>query len=374
MTFNDIHRFKLHRYYTLQGGIESSVEKQVEEAIKIYGNAPRDVYTAIIDPTQAEQGIETALKEITLDDLVRVVHQLAVASPRWSEHYFPHKLLAIDVKANADAHSQHDEFIPRFRSEHIGKKVIEHVGFLQIQQARGLFRVYQCLPQSSTLAGWIFEGLVHRILSGADSSAEKKLVPMEYVPKKAKGLYYSLSSEPSAPFPLPDREFTAVEFPGGNFNWPPHSNSNALENCLCIPKFSNNPLFDSFFVDFENTEISVTPVVWIFQITTSAIHQGSKRGYPIIDRIVDAATERAKELVEYRNKNSHPQAPKAPAITNIKVDKVKVKYVVVHPSPVQDCSWTMPEVKREGDVFCLFVDVQASASPEPDHELPGMSR
>ena len=111
---------------------------------------------------------------------------------------------------------------------------------------------------------------------------------------------------------------------------------------------------------------SLTPVVWIFQVTTSTTHKGSKQGWPIIGHIAHAATERTKELVEY--KNNHPLAPEALAttgsMTKFTVGKVKVIYVLVRPYPLKGCSWTsswtMPEGRTkslEGDVFCLFFKV-----------------
>ena len=198
--------------------LDGAIEEQVESAIEMYGNAPRDVYYAIQDPAGAKGDISMALSETTLDALVKALNQLALASPIWSDRSFPHKLLSINPKAGL----QHDVFIPRFKSECIGRMVIEHVGVMQVQQAQQLFRVYQLVPQSSTLAGWIFEGLVHALLSDVDanSSIERKLFPMAHDNENSNELHYYLRSTDPVPFSLPDRKFTAVDLPGGKFNWP----------------------------------------------------------------------------------------------------------------------------------------------------------
>lgn len=342
---------------------EEVLKEMLHQAIQLYGEAPRDIYTGIfkrIKPSVFKSGVTHVLEFILYAELVETMRAIATFSIMDAQLDSACRLIAIDVKRGHPMDP--DSFVPKFRSASIGEQIMEKYGHLQYQQARDLFNVYRALPEFASEAGWILEGLAHGVLSGKiNSKCAGSLITM--VASESFPLHFSTLREHEdtrSELRLRPRVHTLVRFSTENdLVWPPDSDINhTLENCLCIPESMNNPLFDSFFVEYTWVEGRLTVTIWIFQKTVSKHHEGSPEGYSLIHSIKRTAMARAKEIADHA-------ATSVPVIHPADIN-VDLKYVLLCPGPEDDRSWLMPDGWTEsvmGEVFCLFIDVSVCTFP-----------
>jgi hypothetical protein len=130
-----------------------------------------------------------------------------------------------------------------------------------------------------------------------------------------------------------------------DFNPPQLSNVTLENNIYHTPTTANNPLFDSFAIDFDRRKN--TFVISLFQMTTSETHGGLAKGYPNIRKIM----ARVRKLLEEKDSNA----------------AVKVRYFLVCPDDGSQRKWQMPDGWNEntdtndhrGDVFCIYIPIKA---------------
>ena len=209
-----------------------------------------------------------------------------------------HTLLSLAVLP-ASSSQLNDCFVPKFKSESIGQRVLEQYGHLEPKQARRLLRVYRDNPQSGITAGWIFEGLVHGVLCGQMSSDALcgPLVAMQAERGGTAPRFVAEQEFDSATQHLliRPRSYTAVDLSGATFALAPHDK---MEGLFYVSKAANNPLFDPFFVELRTDPL--TAIVWIFQATIAKDYEGSSRGYPLIDAIKTTVVAHAPKSTRRR--------------------------------------------------------------------------
>ena len=103
-------------------------------------------------------------------------------------------------------------------------------------------------------------------------------------------------------------------------------NINDLEAKYFVLVVVNNPLFDSFIFRLKESEDMVTPIVWIFQMTTGKSHKSLEKGYNLIKLV-------KKRVKMYRCACAQK--------TQKKVGKAELKYVLVIPLACDNVSWSM---------------------------------
>ena len=126
-------------------------------------------------------------------------------------------------------------------------------------------------------------------------------------------------------------------------------NIDDLEAMYFVPAAVNNPLFDSYIFELKDSVDMVTPIVWIFQMTTGKSHKGSEKDYSLIKLVKKRAETYGHACAQKMQK---------------KVSTAELKYVLVIPSTCDNVSWSMPAGWRgavKGEVFCQKVNTLVCA-------------
>ena len=150
-----------------------------------------------------------------------------------------------------------------FKSTPISDKVKGLARFAEDRLPQELFNLFHKIPETSSMAGWIFELIAHRLLSGGWQRWDVSIpppIPMDSLESDEESSPLFTDS-PIGTSPVrvgqrtivrpKDRELKEVTLEG---------------NRCCIPTASTNPLFDSFTVDFDRNLHTV--VISILQITS----------------------------------------------------------------------------------------------------------
>jgi len=115
-----------------------------------------------------------------------------------------------------------------------------------------------------------------------------------------------------------------------------------------ILTMADNPLFDSFTIDFDVYRNTV--VISVFRVTASERYEGSAKGYPLIRKIMT----RVCGFLTEEGRNS----------------KIEVAYFLVCPDDGSQHEWKMPggwgeavkTCNHRGHAFCIRVPVPAPQS------------
>ncbi|EJC97352.1 uncharacterized protein FOMMEDRAFT_32521, partial [Fomitiporia mediterranea MF3/22] len=324
----------------------------VKDAVHRYGEAARDIKSAVFDGfAQAEKKYRAALTldTVTLDALIDALACIGTEQVPDPES-FSHKLFSVEpVGGETQLSYGHDTFVPKFKSDQIGKIVMERVRRLHVNQARKFSHLFGLFPESSTLGGWIFESYACHLLGSGN--IQQRLIPMLFKSCTDTHRVYEARLHEDSGTRLLNRmrKQASVTFPDGKLVLDKVDN---IEDCLWVPAPRNHPLFDAFFVDLDVKDSSVTSTIWIAQMSLSATHSGSSAGYAHVKSIVQKVQTRAEMLLKpdgvLQNRDTISQ------------QKISVKYLYVCPMPEQQCTWRLPSNgwinTVQGDVFCLHLN------------------
>ena len=300
----------------------------VRNATEEYGFAPRDVYEGVFDLPTIRDEYANVVQGLSYSDLKNIVETF---SKNCHLGRSSHHVVAVSPSQSGP---RLDKWTIQFKSIRIAEEVAVA---MRKEEHKYLLETYSLLyktPASSSMAGWIFESMVHCMLSGGSD-----LTPQPTLMTSDGGDPPTFSTGPSipnAPPPLamPHKTITQVDLKH-------ELNNVTLEhNKYYIPTAANNPLFDSFTIYFPPDD---SAVIHFYQITISPTHGGSKKGYILVRNIVDHVRQLLKA------KYSIPKA------------KVEVAYVLV--CPEGEHRWQMPTGWDEkakisdhhGDAFCIRV-------------------
>ena len=154
----------------------------------------------------------------------------------------------------------------------------------KIERLRKMYQLFHRIQESSALAGWVFEVIVHRLFSGGWRSGPVPQ-PIRMNCESSSGspafLTDPSSSAPdtSPPLHANTRAVTQVSFDPREL-----SDVTLDNNRYYVPSTTNHPLFDSFTINFTppNGVDPVTCIISVFQTTASQRHKGSAEDYPHI--------------------------------------------------------------------------------------------
>ena len=141
---------------------ESVVEASLHCSMENYGEAPRDIYNGIFRKIKLDRDIDDSLEGLKLETVIDAMLSMSILGAPSFQNTGPHMLMSLVVLPVLPEHD--NKFVPKFKSEHIGQRVLEQYAHLEHREAKRLLSVYQGNPQSGITAGWIFEGLVHSAL------------------------------------------------------------------------------------------------------------------------------------------------------------------------------------------------------------------
>ena len=224
---------------------------------------------------------------------------------------------------------------------------------MRLQEGEPLWELYghfRGASDSSTLAGWVFEAIVHRMFSDGWRS-EPTPQPIRMASNGCVPPVFSAdpcSSTPDTslffePLRADTKVVTRVDFTDRQLSGVTLDNGKYY-----IPTVANDSLIDSFTIDSDRP--SHTVVISIFQITIFTTHGGSSEGYLHIRKIMRHVRGLLKEK---------------------KFDAaVKVVYFLVCPDYKSQHEWRMPVdwekstkvYDHHGGGFCIHVPVPGRRS------------
>jgi len=340
---------------------QASVDN-VDDALKIlvcnateeFGFVPRDVYEGVLDLPTTRSTHAAAVKKLNYTKL-NILAEIFSNNPQLE--IFSHRVVAIHPVQCA---GRHDGWTITFKSKRIAREVVELMRLEEDKYLRKTYDLFRKIPESSTLAGWVFEAIVHRMLSDGRELEGPTLRPIRMDRDESDPPTFSIepsSSPPSTPdaslssLPPPRARTKAVTL----VNFTHKLSDVALDNVTLdnnryyVPTATNNSLFDSFTIDRDLDRD--TTVISVFHITTSSTYGGSTEGYPLIRKTVT----RVRDLLESEGLGA----------------AVEVAYFLVCPDDGSKRQWQMPigwndGVKfydHRGGAFCIRVPapVQRSA-------------
>jgi len=320
--------------------LHTALKILVRNATEEFGFAPRDVYEGVFRLTITKYRHDTHVANLDYRKLTTLI-QTFIDDRALSD--FSHHVVAVYPDPLEVALGL-DRWVIDFKSIRIRRKVMELMRLAEDQHLRNTFNLLHNIPEGSIMAGWFFEAIVHRFLSNGWRSHQPVPQPIRMVSDDLDPPTFSTNpSTPNAspPYLAPVRDHkstravTRVNFTSG-------LNDVTLDsNKYYIPTASNNPLFDSFAINFDR----LTVVISVFQITTSPKHEGSAQGYLLIRKVM----AHVRKLLKKMNGNF----------------KVEVVYFLVFPEDGTPHQWKMPvnwskNTKindHRGDTFCIPIPV-----------------
>ena len=313
--------------------VDEAVKILVRNATKEFGFVPRDVYEGVVDLPKVISRHTRAVKIFDYSTLRTLIDT-------FSTTYELHRLSHHVVVVRPVEHLTEDEWAMDFKSVRIRRKAIEQMRLQEDKRLRETFDLLRNVPEGAAFAGWVFEAIADRMLSNGwrlDGSPPQP-VPMTSNRKAPSTFSTVPNSSPSrlpfAPLRPKARVLTLVDFTCKN----KLSNLTLDGDKYYKPTTTNNPLFDSFTIDWEKNTVTIS----IFQITTSQNHGGSPKGYLRIQKII----ARVRELLKVKKANSKT--------------KVGVRYFLVCPRSKRQHQWKMPDgwgrtENYHGKVFCVRI-------------------
>ena len=326
------------------GTVDNALKILVHNAAEEFGFAPRDVYGGVFQLYETRDKHSAAVGELDYTKLQETVrsfsrdhglttetsHHVVVVFPRPLASLFNLDRWAIDLK-----------------SIRIAREAMKSMQLQEVERLREMYQLFHRIPESSTLAGWVFEVIVHRLFSGGwRSGPVPQPIRMDCKGSPGSPVFLtdpSSSTPGTSPLRANTRAVTQV-------NFAPRELSDDVtldKDKYYIPAAASHPLFDSFTIDLilPTRENSTTGVISVFQTTTSPRHEGSAAGYPHIRKIMSH--------VHNLFKGRYPNPT------------VKVVYFLVCPDGESQYRWQMPagwdkratRNNHRGECFCIRIPV-----------------
>ena len=333
--------------------VDDAFKILVRNATEEFGFIPRDVYRGVFDLPSTMDQHAAAAKQLHYSDLKKLVGAFSMDREL---HGSSHKVVAVCPYPSS---VKFDGWTINFKSLRIRERVMGSMRLEEDAHIRETYAFLHKIPEGSTLAGWFFEAIAHRVLSsGLSEGPELQIIRMtsnRANPRTCKSPPTFFTPTPGTPTPdtppLPPAPLAAGVGVVTRVNFADRHLSNDVtlgNDKYYIPTAVNNALFDSFAINLDADRHTI--VISIFQITTSRSHKGSTKGYSSIRKIM----ARVRELLKKESRN----------------DKIEVAYILVCPDDGSQYRWTMPAswddaVTRNdhrGNAFCIRVPVQKLGS------------
>ena len=328
----------------LVGTVDNALKILVHNATEEFGFAPRDVYGGVFQLYETRDKHSAAVGELDYTKLQETVrsfsqdHGLTTETSHRVVVVFPHPLTSL---------FNLDRWGIDFKSIRIAREAMKSMQLQEIERLREMYQLFHRIPESSILAGWVFEAIVHRLFSdGWQSGPIPQPIRMDCKDSPGSPVFLTgpSSSTPSTSSPLRTNTRAVMQV---NLASRELSDVTLDNDKYYIPAAANHPLFDSFNIDIilPTRENSATGVISVFQTTTSPKHEGSAAGYPHIRKIMS----HVRNLLKGRYPNP----------------TVKVVYFLVCPDDESQYRWQMPagwdkraaRNDHRGECFCIRIPV-----------------
>ena len=288
--------------------MDDALKILVHNATQEFGFSPRDVYDGVFNFPDAKEEQASAVQKLDYSELKTLAKKF---SNKGTLSGFSDRVVAV---CPGKGSPKIDKWEIHFKSPRIARQTMKSMQLEEEKYLRGTFDILRKIPEGAVLTGWIFETIVHRMLSFGwrsdagptpqsilmvgdncdsptffvplKSSADTKPTPQPIrtvssnrgPPTISTGPFSLSPSTPGTPLSLPKpKNVTLVDFPN-------LSNVMLDKNTYYMPSASNYPLFDSFIIEHED-DLQIL-ILSVFQITISTKHGRSAEGYPYIRDIM----------------------------------------------------------------------------------------
>ncbi|GJJ07139.1 hypothetical protein Clacol_001339 [Clathrus columnatus] len=221
--------------------IDGALEVLVHAAIQDSGPVARDVYESIFLPTLASKNRANAIAVVTYENL-QALSKTFRANFTFPEQSISHRIITVNPVPDdlVDAYEQfYDEWKIEYRSIQIVREMAQKLEKEKDEATR-------------------------RVMRG-DITVDAPVLVTDF------------EKDERSDERLPGGDRGEVHFRGPDFSSP-------TTEYYYIPQRSNFPLFDSFLVEQQNNEVTL----WVFQMSVSLVHGGSREGYASIRRIIES--------------------------------------------------------------------------------------
>ena len=324
----------------------------VRNATEEFGFAPRDVYNGVFHLSRTRDRHAIHLNRLDYEQLEAIVCTFS-QERKLINSDLSHRIIAISpLPSTPRGDHNYDHWTIDFKSIRIAKEVVESMRF---EQDKYLWEMYHLLnnPESASLAGWVFEAIVHRMFSEGWWLSEPTPHPIRTGSIGCDPPVFSIDPS-SLPSSAPDNSLSPLAplFAGTrivtriNFTARQLSGVALDNNRYYIPTVATtDPFFDSFAIGLDPDQH--TALISVFRIATFPTYEGSVENHPLIRRI----TICVRELLKKVDPNG----------------TVKVRYFLVCPEDVSHNKWKMPNDWNDtathsnhcGGVSCILVPVPA---------------
>ena len=314
-----------HKSQVTAHEVEQALRILVRSATEEFGFVPRDVYDGIIDLPDMRNQHAGALNRFDYSGLKDLINGFTLKNELDASS---HRVVVVFPTANLRLR---DLWEIDFKSVQIAEAAAEAMRRRGDQHMREIYDSIHRFPDGSCLTGRIFEEVVHHMFCEGST-----LLYGPMISNGAEPPTFLTSTRPPTLHLSPfsgGRVDTRVDFKSEL------SNVTLGSGRYYVPAGTDNPLFDSFTVNFQSRPV----VISVFQITISSKHEGSAKGYFHI-----------RQLKTHVRKLLEDEGCSAPDI--------KVQYFLVCPDDGTERRWGMPagwgegtKNTHRGDVFCLRV-------------------
>ena len=324
---------------------EKALKILVCNAVEEFGFIPCDVYNSILGVCDLKDQHSNTVNKLDFDQLKGII--TSFSEDCGLRFKYSHRVIVVYPLPPRDQAAS-DRWAIDFKSIRIARKVMESMSLRERERIREIYGFFHGHQQSSTMAGWIFKVIVHRLFS----SGWKSGTGPQPIHMGSRGPYdsplfsthppSSTHDTPSSPLHSEARSVTLVDFALREL-----SDVTLDSGKYYIPSAANHPLFDSFTIHVmpPTPQNPATGIISIFRMTIAKSHQGSDKGYSHIRKIM--ACVRGLLEKEYSN----------PA--------VKVVYFLVCPHDQSERQWRMPtgwnksvqKNNHRGKCFCIRIPI-----------------
>jgi len=323
--------------------VDAAIKVLIGDVVANHGFSPRDVYVAIYEPFQARYVQTNKILLFKFDELQNLIRSF-LCNFSISDNS-SHDLISISPSERFQCPTL-DTWTIGFKSIRIAKEVVVSMRWRTCRRLRQMYGSLHRFSEASSLLGCVFEALVHRMLcEGSWSGRRPNAIPMHSDGKEPPSFSTTAPSAfgcTSLPALHGPRKNAMIDLTRSLDDFEPNG------KMYYIPTATNDPLFDSFAITFDDSRF--TALISVFQMSISDGH-GSTKGYGLIRKIMSRVQEVKPGF------------------------KIRVVYWLVCPSwgPSEERVWKMPDGwdtntmvdDHRGDVFCLSIPIKVCRLRSP---------
>jgi hypothetical protein len=194
--------------------VRNAFEILVRNATEEFGFAARDVFNGVLRLPRARMRHARGVEKLGYDQL----RELVLGLPRdcGSKSQFSDIVVVVYPRPSTSL-SNYDDWVTDFKSIRIAKEAVEWLRLQGHGRLREMYNLFHRIPECSSLAGWVFEAIVHRMFVAGWQAPQPILMASDGgnppvfstdSPSSTSGTFLL----PFAPLSAGTRAFTRIDF------------------------------------------------------------------------------------------------------------------------------------------------------------------